>query len=223
MDLSANLTKAFSFLAINPSLSNINAAIMKNKGMKFVTVASFASLVLLTSCDKEKNATSTETVGADSSKEASSSRKKVPGIKEIMQLGKDLQAYKEKVNYQEPAEVETLGAEIYKDLMQINKLKEEHPTIKKIDEEGAEANEKLMQAVRDKDEEAKQKWGRIVGNQMMKKREAATQIPEIVALQTEMAAKTEKMHQIEYEALSKDAEGKKLAARLKEVNDATKE
>jgi len=138
----------------------------------------------------------------------------------MMKILREVDNYKKKIGYEDPAEVRALEQELSNESSQLNQLKRNHPTLKRIEQESAEARSKLMQAVADNDEAGKEKWGEIVAGHSSNRLKALAEIPEIVALEKSFAEKEAKQEALEYNELAKTPEGKKLADKLKEVTDS---
>jgi len=178
-------------------------------------VTTFSSSMMSSCEEKESQA---EISGSKSSEK--NEKKKKYKASDMMKILREVDNYKKKIGYEDPAEVRALEQELSNESSQLNQLKRNHPTLKRIEQESAEARSKLMQAVADNDEAGKEKWGEIVAGHSSNRLKALAEIPEIVALEKSFAEKEAKQEALEYDELAKTPEGKKLADKLKEVTDS---
>lgn len=189
---------------------------MKIIPKRFIIFSALASLAVLSACDQSDKESGSQTVGSGE-KAVSKTTEPKAKASDVMKAVQALSRYKKKSGYETPAEVKVLSDELMDDTDRLMKMRKEHLTLKKIAEESAESNAKLMQAVADNNEEEKMKWGKIVGEFAMKKQRALAEIPEILALEKEIAKKEAKIEELEYHELAKTPEGKELADKLRAV------
>lgn len=189
---------------------------MKIIPKRFIIFSALASLAVLSACDQSDKESGSQTVGSGE-KAVSKTTEPKAKASNVMKAVQALSRCKKKSGYETPAEVKVLSDELMDDTDRLMKIRKEHPTLKKIAEESAESNAKLMQAVADNNEEEKMKWGKIVGEFAMKKQQALAEIPEILALEKEIAKKEAKIEELEYHELAKTPEGKELADKLRAV------
>lgn len=196
-------------VSLNLSMLNI---------FRFVSVVCFP-ICFLGACKGED-----ETGGGVTVEEtAKTERKKRPKMSEVMQAARELDAYKEKIGYKDSPEIEALSQEQADVAMKVANMRTNHPTLQAISKEGEEAKAKLMEAVSNKDEAGKKKWGLIVGENSTKRLEAAKDIPELVELEKRSEELEEQIEKLRYEAISKEPEGKKLVDRNRELGRAYSE
>lgn len=173
--------------------------------------------LFLVSCNKEGETSSGDGGSASEGSAATGTEngKKRYKVKDVMAISREVSDYKKEIGYEMPAEARRLNEKLSEDVSRMADLRNNHPVLKRIDEEGAEAQAKLMQAVADKDEAAKEKWGPIAGKISLKKMEAVKSIPEIVELEKKIEADAAEIARLENEELSKTPKGKELVERSK--------
>ncbi len=174
-------------------------------------------IFLLNSC---KSGEGDESEGVSVNGGPSVEKKERPKLSELRDASRELDAYEEKIGYEDTAEIKALDAEQTAAVMELIDLRQNHPKLKEIREEGEEAQTKLMEAVANKDEAGKEKWGPIAGQNSMKRLEATKNIPEIAELERKAEELGKQVEDLRYEIISQVPEGKKLADKLRELNKA---
>ena len=199
----------------NPGCGRL-ITLLVNPHMKYTKIISVTILPLLflTSC-KSDDGTQTN----DASSASKSEGKKVK-LSDVIDASKALDVYKEEIGYKDSPEINALDQELTTAVFKLMDLRKDHPTLKKIAAEGDEAQAKLIEAVQNKDEAAKKKWGPLAAEGSLKRREAMKNIPELVALEKKTEELEAKIEQLRYDAIAKEPEGKKLANEVRRVTKA---
>ncbi len=181
-----------------------------------IAIATIPLLFLSPSCKSEDASVET----ADESQPNTAKPSKRPKLSEVMKVSREMSDYKEKIGYEDSPEIKALMQEQTDAVFKAMDIRQNHPTLKKIAEESAEAQTKLMEAVQNKDDAAQQKWGPIAGQNSMRRLEAAKEIPELAELDEKAEALGVKIEQMQYELISAEPEGKKIADEVRRITKA---
>ena len=191
---------------------------MKRPNQLFTSLCGLFACLLL-AC--EDSAQANPAIEAAEKEMSGPEKAKRMSMSEMMKIGREIEAHKKKVGYKEPAEVAALSEEIRISFEKVQELKQNHPDIIAIKAEGAEAQQKLIEAIQNKDEAAKNKWAPIAGSFASKEMAVIASIPEIRELEEKSRAAEQKMHQLEYEALAATPGGKEIADKYRAMLKAS--
>lgn len=182
--------------------------IRSNWGMLVVVLG---SALLATSCKDSVEASSKEDGAQDSEKVVKAKKMS------IGKFSKLLREYKKKVGYEETPEMEALSEKNGELAVKAAMMRTNHPKIKEMAKENEAAQAKVAEAVKNKDEAGKKKWGAIVADLYVKRRAIYESDPEYIKVQKELKEVEDKLFALEYAELSKTPEGKELADYYKEL------
>ena len=189
--------------------------------MKITITKILVSIFTLGVIACDESAKATPIVEAAEKEMGGPEKTKHMSMSEMIKIGREIKAHKKKVGYEEPAEVAALSEEIRINFEKVQELKQNHPDIVAIKAEGAEAQQKLIEAIQNKDEAAKNKWAPIAGGFASKEMAVVASIPEIQELEGKSRLAEQEMQQLEYEALAATPGGKEIADKYRAMLKAS--